>query len=156
MRGDTVWVKAATTHSVVGKDADVARRVPLLTRVAPHIGHFQIRNRGTLGGVGAPRRTRPASSRPSRWTLDAEYRGHVDDDHPRGFLATFSSPACGSTSLQPGEVLTAVVLFRCGGPRAGFGFLANSPAAMAIRHAGGNGGPSSWMTPTGVTGVASA
>jgi carbon-monoxide dehydrogenase medium subunit len=34
-------------------DDEVAESVPLLTAVTPHIGHFQIRTRGTLGGAVA-------------------------------------------------------------------------------------------------------
>jgi carbon-monoxide dehydrogenase medium subunit len=37
----------------VGLDDEVADSVPLLTAVTPHIGHFQIRTRGTLGGAVA-------------------------------------------------------------------------------------------------------
>jgi len=49
-RDDAVWVGAATTQATVGADADVADLVPLLAKATPLIGHFQIRNRGTLGG----------------------------------------------------------------------------------------------------------
>lgn len=49
-RGDALWVGACTTQASVGASADVASRVPLLARATPLIGHFQIRNRGTLGG----------------------------------------------------------------------------------------------------------
>ncbi|MFI2332675.1 FAD binding domain-containing protein [Nocardia rhamnosiphila] len=50
-RGDTVWIGAGTTHAAVGRDAGIRRDVPLLHRATPLIGHFQIRNRGTLGGA---------------------------------------------------------------------------------------------------------
>jgi carbon-monoxide dehydrogenase medium subunit len=46
----TVVVGGMTRQAVVGRHADIARGVPLLTRATPLIGHFQIRNRGTLGG----------------------------------------------------------------------------------------------------------
>ena len=48
---DEVVIGAGTSHALVGMDDEVADSVPLLTRVTPHIGHFQIRNRGTLGGA---------------------------------------------------------------------------------------------------------
>lgn len=51
--GDEVVVGAGTTHALVGMDDEVADSVPLLTRATPHIGHFQIRARGTLGGAVA-------------------------------------------------------------------------------------------------------
>jgi aerobic carbon-monoxide dehydrogenase medium subunit len=46
-----VVIGAGTSHSLVGMDDEVADSVPLLSLVTPHIGHFQIRNRGTLGGA---------------------------------------------------------------------------------------------------------
>jgi carbon-monoxide dehydrogenase medium subunit len=49
--GAEVVIGAATAHALVEMDDEVAESVPLLTLAAPHIGHFQIRNRGTLGGA---------------------------------------------------------------------------------------------------------
>ena len=46
-----VRVGATTSHALVGMDDEVADSVPLLTMATPHIGHFQIRTRGTLGGA---------------------------------------------------------------------------------------------------------
>lgn len=48
---DEVVIAAGTAHALVGMDDEVADSVPLLSRATPHIGHFQIRNRGTLGGA---------------------------------------------------------------------------------------------------------
>lgn len=50
---DEVVVAAGTPHALVGLDDEVADSVPLLTLATPHIGHFQIRSRGTLGGAVA-------------------------------------------------------------------------------------------------------
>ena len=44
-------IGAGTPHAFVGMDDEVAESVPLLTLATPHIGHFQIRTRGTLGGA---------------------------------------------------------------------------------------------------------
>ncbi|WP_055400494.1 MULTISPECIES: xanthine dehydrogenase family protein subunit M [unclassified Mycobacterium] len=49
-RGEELWIGAGTTETTVGADAQVRQDVPLLTRATPFVGHFQIRNRGTLGG----------------------------------------------------------------------------------------------------------
>src|SRR3954463_2711722 len=49
-RNGSVWVGAGTTETEVGANELIARSVPLLSRVTPLVGHFQIRNRGTLGG----------------------------------------------------------------------------------------------------------
>jgi aerobic carbon-monoxide dehydrogenase medium subunit len=43
-------IGAMTREAAVGEDALVARFAPLLAIATPLIGHFQIRNRGTLGG----------------------------------------------------------------------------------------------------------
>ncbi len=43
-------IGAGTTEADVGSNAAVGSAVPLLARATPLIGHFQIRNRGTLGG----------------------------------------------------------------------------------------------------------
>ena len=45
-----VWIGAGTTETAIGRSTAVATRVPLLARATPLIGHFQIRNRGTIGG----------------------------------------------------------------------------------------------------------
>ncbi len=45
-----VRIAAMTRQADVGTDPVVAERVPLLRLATPHIGHFQIRNRGTIGG----------------------------------------------------------------------------------------------------------
>ena len=48
--GGAVWIGAGTTEAAIGRSALVAAKVPLLARATPLIGHFQIRNRGTIGG----------------------------------------------------------------------------------------------------------
>lgn len=119
VRDDTVWVKAATTHAAVGRDADVACAVPLLTRVTPHIGHFQIRNRGTLGGAVA--HGDPAGEFPTvALTLDAQIEA-ASMAGTRTIPATEFFTGLWETALEPGEVLTAVG-FPVRGPRSGFGF----------------------------------
>lgn len=68
-RQGAVRVGAGTRMAELERSA-VAAAVPLLTRAAPLIGHFQIRNRGTVGGSVAhadPAAELPAVAR----TLDA-------------------------------------------------------------------------------------
>ena len=48
--GETVWIGAGTTEAAIGRSPRAAAKVPLLARATPLIGHFQIRNRGTIGG----------------------------------------------------------------------------------------------------------
>ncbi|MWA02930.1 xanthine dehydrogenase family protein subunit M [Actinomadura sp. LD22] len=49
-RDGSLWIGAGTTQAAIERDAEVASAVPLLARATPLIGHFQIRNRGTIGG----------------------------------------------------------------------------------------------------------
>jgi carbon-monoxide dehydrogenase medium subunit len=49
-RAGAVWIGAGTTQACIERSEQVSQAVPLLTRATPLIGHFQIRNRGTLGG----------------------------------------------------------------------------------------------------------
>jgi len=46
----SVRIGAATTQATIERSSEVAAAVPLLARSTPFIGHFQIRNRGTIGG----------------------------------------------------------------------------------------------------------
>ncbi|MFI0355007.1 FAD binding domain-containing protein [Actinomadura sp. 9N407] len=49
-RDGSLWIGAGTTQTAIERSAEVARDTPLLARATPLIGHFQIRNRGTIGG----------------------------------------------------------------------------------------------------------
>jgi aerobic carbon-monoxide dehydrogenase medium subunit len=115
-RDDALWVGAGTTQSTVGANADVANAAPLLTRATPFIGHFQIRNRGTLGGSIA--HADPAGEYPAvALILDATME-------VISAAGRRSIPACDffegfwSTSMQPDELLTGVTFpiwnGRCG------------------------------------------
>src|SRR2546422_5079147 len=46
----TTLFRSMTRQRAVEKSALVARCVPLLADAMPWVGHFQIRNRGTIGG----------------------------------------------------------------------------------------------------------
>lgn len=48
--GDDVRIGAMMRQTDVLGDASLAITAPLVTRATAHIGHFQIRNRGTVGG----------------------------------------------------------------------------------------------------------
>ncbi len=48
--GDEVRIGAMTRQAEVETNKTVAQKVPLLNLATPYIGHFQIRNRGTIGG----------------------------------------------------------------------------------------------------------
>lgn len=48
--GDTLVIGAMTRQATIERDDTVRRCAPLVTEATGYIGHFQIRNRGTIGG----------------------------------------------------------------------------------------------------------
>lgn len=112
-----VRVAAGTPHSFVGMDDEVAESVPLLTLATPHIGHFQIRTRGTLGGAIA--HADPAAEYAAvALALDAQMDA-VSSTGSRQIAAKDFFTGLWETSLRPGEMLTAVH-FPVWGGRSGF------------------------------------
>jgi carbon-monoxide dehydrogenase medium subunit len=112
-------IGAMTRQRAVEHDADAAKAVPLLGLALPFIGHFQIRNRGTIGGSLA--HADPASELPAvAAALDAEFvlaaKGATRTLSASDFFqGTFM------TAIDTGELLTAV-RFPVWGPGSGFGF----------------------------------
>jgi len=124
--GGTLRVAALTRHRELEQDPLIADAVPLLARAAPHIGHVQIRNRGTLGGSLA--HADSAAELPAvALALDAEIEA-------RSVRGVRRIPAAGFflsafvTALEPDELVTAVHL-PVWGPGCGFGV-----AELARRH----------------------
>jgi carbon-monoxide dehydrogenase medium subunit len=104
--GDDVVIGAMTVQRVVGSDATVARSVPLLAKSTPLIGHFQIRNRGTIGGSVA--HADPAAEYPAvALALDAQIEAHSSRGTRRIPAAEFFE-ATWTTSLREDELLTAL------------------------------------------------
>src|SRR6476620_4929857 len=116
-RHDELVVAAGTPHALVGMDDEVAESVPLLTLSTPHIGHFQIRTRGTLGGAIAhadPAAEYAAVALALDATIEAtSSRGRRDVPAAEFFTGLWE------TSLQSDEILTAV-RFPVWGGRSGF------------------------------------
>jgi carbon-monoxide dehydrogenase medium subunit len=104
----TVRVGALTRHRALERDEVIGDAVPLLARAAPLIGHFQIRNRGTLGGSLA--HADPAAELTAvAVALDADIevrsvRGSRRIPAGSFFVSSFT------TALEPDELLTAVHL----------------------------------------------
>jgi aerobic carbon-monoxide dehydrogenase medium subunit len=134
-----VRVAAGTPHSFVGMDDEVAESVPLLTMATPYIGHFQIRTRGTLGGAIA--HADPAAEYAAvALALDAQM-DVLSSTGSRRIDARDFFTGLWETSLQPGEMLTAVD-FPVWGGRSGFaleefarrhGDFAIAGAAVAVQ-----------------------
>jgi carbon-monoxide dehydrogenase medium subunit len=116
-RDGALWVGAGTTQADVEASAAVASAVPLLAKATPLIGHFQIRNRGTLGGSIA--HADPAAEYPAvALTLDATMEV-VSKNGRRTIAARDFFDGFWSTSMEPGELLAGVT-FPIWGGRCGF------------------------------------
>jgi carbon-monoxide dehydrogenase medium subunit len=105
-RNGSLWVGAGTTEAMVGASTEAASAVPLLTRATPFIGHFQIRNRGTLGGSIA--HADPAAEYPAvALALDASMEV-VSPRGRRSISARDFFDGVWSTTLMADEVLAGV------------------------------------------------
>jgi aerobic carbon-monoxide dehydrogenase medium subunit len=105
-RNDSVWIGAGTTEAEVGGSELIARCVPLLSRATPLIGHFQIRNRGTIGGSLA--HADASAEYPAvALALDAT----IETLSPRGqrtIAAQEFFTGIWETALEPDELLTGI------------------------------------------------
>jgi len=114
---DVLRVGALTRHRALERDEAIGGAVPLLARAAPYIGHFQIRNRGTLGGSLA--HADPAAELPAvAVALDAEIEARSVRGSRRIPAGDFFMSAF-TTVLEPDELVTAVHL-PVWGPGSGF------------------------------------
>jgi carbon-monoxide dehydrogenase medium subunit len=132
-----VWIGAGTTQASIGQSRLVAAAVPLLARATPLIGHFQIRNRGTIGGSLA--HADAAAEYPAvALALDAR----LETLSPRGqrsIPAAEFFTGIWSTALAADELLTGVTFPAAGGSgqgpgRPGFAIeeLARRPGDFAV------------------------
>ncbi|OXR47347.1 6-hydroxypseudooxynicotine dehydrogenase complex subunit alpha [Nocardia cerradoensis] len=134
-----VRIGAGTIHAAVGASDEVRRAVPLLHRATPLIGHFQIRNRGTIGGSIA--HADAAAEYPVvALTLDAE----IEALSPRGRRTVAAADfftGMWTTALEPDELVTAIT-FPVRSGRSGYaieeftrrsGDFAMAGAAIAVR-----------------------
>src|SRR3954447_1381055 len=113
----TLTVKAMTTQRAVEHDAAAGDAVPLLAQAIPLIGHFQIRNRGTVGGSIA--HADPASEPPAvALALDAELEV-AGTSGSRRVPASEFFVGTWTTTIGEDEILSAVH-FPVWSGRAGF------------------------------------
>jgi aerobic carbon-monoxide dehydrogenase medium subunit len=105
-RNGSLWIGAGTTETAVGESPEVAAAVPLLARATPLIGHFQIRNRGTIGGSVA--HADPAAEYPAvALALDAELEV-ASSGGRRTVPASQFFTGIWSTDLAADEILTGI------------------------------------------------
>jgi carbon-monoxide dehydrogenase medium subunit len=101
-----VVVGAVTRQADVLRDATIKSAVPLITEATQYIGHFQIRNRGTLGGSIA--HADPTAEYPAvALALGAEMEASSTNG-TRTIAAADFFESSWATTLEPEELLTAV------------------------------------------------
>lgn len=103
--GDTITIGARVRHADLAASPVVRRSCPMLAAAAATIGHWAIRQQGTIGGSLA--HADPAAQLPLvALTLEAE----IDAAGPRGtrqIAAADFFEALMTTALEPDEILTA-------------------------------------------------
>jgi aerobic carbon-monoxide dehydrogenase medium subunit len=112
-----VRVGAMTRQHDVGADPIVRASAPLLALATPLIGHFQIRNRGSIGGSVA--HADPAAEYPA---VVLALDGELDATGPAGtrrIAAADFFTGTWTTALADDEILTAL-RFPVWGPSSGF------------------------------------
>ncbi|MBR0695591.1 xanthine dehydrogenase family protein subunit M [Bradyrhizobium lablabi] len=100
--GDTLTIKAATTHYDVAQSDAVRKAIPALAHLASMIGDPAVRHRGTIGGSLAnndPAADYPAAVLALGATVKTTKRSIAADDFFKGLFAT---------ALEDGEIITAV------------------------------------------------
>lgn len=100
--GDTVTIKAATTHYDVATNTTLQKALPALAHLAGMIGDPAVRYRGTIGGSLAnndPAADYPAAVLALNATVKTNKRSISADDFFKGLF---------TTALEDGEIITAV------------------------------------------------
>jgi carbon-monoxide dehydrogenase medium subunit len=117
--GERLTIGAMARHAQLGRDALVKRHAPMLGHAAETIGHYAIRQRGTIGGSLA--HADPAAQLPlATIALDAEFELHsAAGTRKLGAGAFFLSVF--TTALEPNELLAAIHV-PVARPREGWGF----------------------------------
>ncbi|MBX9587753.1 MAG: xanthine dehydrogenase family protein subunit M [Hyphomonadaceae bacterium] len=101
-------IGALTRHAEMLISPEIARHAPLLRLAAPHIAHPAIRNKGTIGGSIAL--ADPAAEFPAVvLALDAELEIAGPDGRRRAKADGFFKGIY-ETGLEPGEILTAIIV----------------------------------------------
>ena len=106
--GGGMTVGAMTRQRQLERSSEVGARFPVISAAIPHIAHFQIRNRGTIGGSLA--HSDPAAEIPALClALNAEVTA-ASSSGERTITASDFSLGLLTTALEPEELLTQVRL----------------------------------------------
>jgi carbon-monoxide dehydrogenase medium subunit len=106
LHGSSVRLGAMVRQAVVEKDPLVRANVPVLAEATCHIGHFQIRSRGTIGGSVA--HADPAAEYPAVAVALGATIEVVGPDGPRSVAAEDFFQGYFSTALREDEMIVAV------------------------------------------------
>jgi carbon-monoxide dehydrogenase medium subunit len=106
LEDDRLSIGATTVDAALEGDEGVEAAVPMLARATPLVGHFQIRNRGTVGGSIA--HADPSAEYPAvALALDAEMEV-VSARGTRQIAAREFFLGFWTTALEPDEILVRV------------------------------------------------
>ena len=106
--GEAITVGAMTRQRDLERSDVIRNAFPMMTAAISHIGHFQIRNRGTIGGSLA--HADPAAELPALCAaLDAEFVA-ADSNGAQTIAASEFAIAPLVTSLAPEQLLTEIRL----------------------------------------------
>lgn len=133
LAGGELRLGAMTRHRIVEQDSVVRRAAPLLAEAAPFVGHGAIRNRGTIGGSLA--HADPAAELP---TVAVALGARVEVTGPAGSRSVEAADLAEgffTTTLEPGELVTSVVIPQAG-PRHGAAWCEWAPRSGDFALAG--------------------
>ena len=100
--GNSLLIKAMTTHGAVAASPLVAKTIPALAYLASHIGDRQVRYRGTIGGSLAnndPSACYPSAALALGATIKTNKRSLKADEFFQGMF---------TTALEPDELITEI------------------------------------------------
>jgi carbon-monoxide dehydrogenase medium subunit len=100
--GNTITIKAMTTHGAIASNPDIAAKISGLHDMAGWIGDTQVRHRGTMGGSLAnndPSACYPAAVLALGATITTDKRSIAADDYFQGMF---------TTALEPDEIITEI------------------------------------------------
>jgi carbon-monoxide dehydrogenase medium subunit len=100
--GNTITIKAMTTHAAIAANADIKAKIAGLSEMAGWIGDEQVRHRGTMGGSLAnndPSACYPAAALALGATIKTDKRSIPATEFFQGMF---------TTALAPDEVITEI------------------------------------------------
>lgn len=116
--GDVIRIGALVRHAALERSQLIARHIPLIHEVMPHIGHAAIRTRGTIGGSLAL--ADPAAELPACMVALAATIAVRSERGERRVAADEFFRGVYQTALDPDEMIVAVEIPKQSGRRHAF------------------------------------